>query len=140
MRSILVVCAALFSCGGPQAGLFAWPSDATVHVTVIRDDPHPVYRCDGEIQTRFATASFSCTAEGFDGWAVRGDAEQFLLADVMRLWIRAAGGAQTTGQPDIAIDLQPNGDRYSGWATVVLPDGTGGGHVGATAEAWLETP
>jgi len=46
----------------------------------------------------------------------------------------------TTGQPDIAIDLQPNGDRYSGWATVVLPDGTGVGHVGATAEAWLETP
>ena len=136
---IAVTCAALFSCGGPQASAPGWPSDASVHVTVTRDDVHPTYRCDGEIQTRFGTASFSCTAEGFDAWDVRGYAEQFMLSDVLRFWIHDAGAATSSPQPDIAVDLEPQGDRYSGWATIILPDGTFFGHPGATAEAWIET-
>ena len=40
-------------------------------------------------------------------------------------------------QPDITVDLQPDDDHYSGWATVVLPDGTGLGHFGASATAWV---
>jgi len=139
MRSMFVVvaCAALFSCGGPDSLRSMWPSDASVHVTVVRDDVHPTYRCDGQVQTRFGTAIFSCTAEGFEDWDVRGDAEQFMLPDVMRLWIHSADTALQP-QPDIAIDLEPQGDRYSGWATVVLPDGSFAGHPGASAEAWIE--
>ena len=137
---IAVTCAALFSCGGPQASAPGWPSDASVHVTVTRDDVHPTYRCDGEIQTRFGTASFSCTAEGFDAWDVRGSAEQFVLPEVARLWVHDASAASWTGQPEIAIDLEPNGVRYTGWATVVLPDGTAAGHPGASAEAWVQIP
>jgi hypothetical protein len=142
MRSIFVLLssAVLLSCGGPAGSSLAWPSDASVHVTVTRDDLHPTYRCDGEVQTRFATATFSCTAEGFDGWDVRGSAEQVVLSDVTRLWIHDADSTSMTGQPEIAIDLEPHGDRYLGWATVVLPDGTFAGHPGASAEAWIDSP
>jgi len=142
MRSMLIVvaCTALFSCGGPESKTSAWPSDASVRITVIRDDVHPTYRCDGQIQTHFATAIFSCTAEGFDSWDVRGYAEQFVLSDVVRFWIHDADTANATPQPDIAVDLEPQGDRYSGWATVILPDGTLFGHPGASAEAWVEAP
>jgi hypothetical protein len=141
MRSMLIVvtCAASFSCGGPESKSPNWPSDASIHVTVVRDDVHPTYRCDGQVQTHFATASFSCTAEGFDAWDVRGNAEQYVLSDVLRLWIHAADST-STAQPEIAIDLESQGDRYSGWATVIFPDGTLFGHPGATAEAWIETP
>jgi hypothetical protein len=135
-----MTCVALFSCGGPQAKPSGWPADASVHVTVIRDDVHPTYQCDGEVQTRFGTATFSCTAEGFDAWDVRGNAEQMVLEDVYRLWIHDADAPTWAAQPDIAVDLEPNGDRYSGWATVVLPDGTFAGHPGASAEAWVEVP
>jgi hypothetical protein len=142
MRSVLIVvtCAVLFSCGGPQSKSPSWPSNASIHVTVIRDDQHPTYRCDGQVQTYFTTASFSCTAEGFEAWDVRGYAEQFVLSDVLRFWIHDAGAAGIRAQPDIAVDLEPQGDRYSGWATVVLPDGTSSGHPGASAEAWIEKP
>ena len=102
MRSVLIVatCAALFSCGGPQSKSPSWPSNASVHVTVIRDDVHPTYRCEGQIQTYFTTASFSCTAEGFDAWDVRGYAEQFVLSDVLRFWIHDGGAAGTTALGD----------------------------------------
>jgi hypothetical protein len=139
MRSMLIVmsCAALISCGGSQSSAPTWPMDASVHVTVVRDDVHPTYRCDGEIQTRFATAIFSCTAEGFDAWDVRGTAEQYVLPDVVRLWIHAADAPNEAVQPEIAVDFETFGERYSGWATVVLPDGTFAGHPGASAEAWI---
>ncbi len=138
MRSVVVVigCAITCACGGPASGP-RWPTDGTVHVTVTRADPHPAYQCQGDVHTGLGTAGFSCTAEGFDAWDVRGSAEQFDLSDVLRLWIRSADGAHSTGQPDLAIDLQPDGDHYSGWATVMLPDGTGFAHVGASAAAWV---
>jgi hypothetical protein len=143
MRSMLVVVVfpVLLACGGSlQTTTSSWPVDGSVHVTVTRDDLHPTYRCEGQIQTRFGTAIFSCTAEGFDAWDVRGNAEQYMRPDVLRLWIHDADAAPGAGQPEIAIDLEPNAGRYSGWATVVLPDGTAMGHPGATAEAWVETP
>jgi hypothetical protein len=108
-----------------------------VHISVARPDSSPGYQCDGDVQTAAATATFSCSADGYASWTVAGAAEQFDLPDVVRLWIRDAGGAHAAGQPDIAIDLQPDGDHYSGWATVILPDGTGFGHVGASATAWV---
>jgi hypothetical protein len=142
MRSVLIAaaCAASFACGGSQDSSLNWASNAAIHVTVTRDDVHPTYRCDGEIQTRFATAVFSCTAEGFDPWDVRGSAEQMILSDVLRFWVHDADAPSMSGQPDIAIDLEPAGERLSGWATVVLPDGTYAGHPGASADAWVEIP
>jgi hypothetical protein len=103
-----------------------------------REDLHPNYRCAGDVQIRASTASFSCTAEALDPWDVRGAVEQTRTDDTLRFWIRDAGGAHADGQPDIAIDLQPDADHYSGWATIILPDGTSFGHVGATAEGWAD--
>jgi hypothetical protein len=142
MRSVfvLVTCAVLVGCGGPQSAWPTWPANGSIHVSVVRDDVHPTYQCEGEVQTRLATATFSCAGEGFDAWDVRGSAEQIVLPDVTRLWIHDADSANLTGQPEIAVDLEPHGTRYSGWATVILPDGTFAGHPGATAEAWVVTP
>src|SRR5947207_1272947 len=69
-------------------------------------------------------------------WNVDGSVEQFGSAILLQLWIRAAASRNAI-QPDIAIDLEPVGERLHGWATVVLPDGTGSGHPGGTADAWL---
>jgi hypothetical protein len=125
----------LLACGGP-AQTTGWPTDGLVHVELSRDDEHPNYRCVGDVEMLSSAASFACTAEGFDAWSVRGAVEQTQLPDTLRFWIRDAGGAHATGQPDIAIDLQPHSDHYLGWATIVLPDGTDFGHPDAVAEAW----
>jgi hypothetical protein len=132
---VAIACAVACACGGASAP--QWPADGTVRIALTRRDPAPGYQCQGTVQTRPGTASFSCTAEGFGRWGVTGSAERSELYDVLRLWIRAADGPHSTGQPDIAVDLQPDDDHYSGWATVILPDGTGFGHFGASATAWV---
>ncbi|MGZ6372086.1 MAG: hypothetical protein ACXWL8_01680 [Candidatus Limnocylindria bacterium] len=124
------------SCGGGELpGLVQLDPHARYAVQVVRNGISPAYRCDGTIETASSLADFACTAEQHDPWAVRGTVEHYELRDVVRLWIRDTGDPQKV-QPDIAIDLQPVGDRFTGWGTIVFRDGTGSGHSGATVDAW----
>jgi hypothetical protein len=124
------------ACGGSEKMEL---SDAsTMRIRVTRDGSHPNYLCEGTIKLGGGSSQFGCSAEGFADWTVSGTAEQFRLVDVLRFWVRASGTGRPVGQPEIAIDLEWIEGRYSGWATVILPDGTGFGHIGATAEGWLE--
>ena len=131
--SIFSVATAM-ACGGEERPRF--PDQATWHVRIARSDTHPTYACEGVVDTRAGEAHFLCVAERFGSWNVDGSVEQFRSAILLQLWIRAAASRNAI-QPDIAIDLEPVGERLHGWATVVLPDGTGSGHPGGTADAWL---
>lgn len=125
------------SCGGSDPGaLVHLEPGAMYRFQVVRDDIHPSYRCDGTVETASSLADFFCTAENHDPWVVRGVAEHYELRDVVRLWIHRSDVARQTAQPDIAVDMQPLGDRFSGWGTILFRDGTGSGHPGATVEAW----
>ena len=127
--------AAAIACGGESQELF--PDQANWHVKLARSDDHPNYGCEGTVDTAARLAQIACAAEKFGSWSVAGPVQQFRSSTQLRLWIHAAATA-SAAQPDIAIDLESVDDRILGWATVVLPDGTGSGHPGATAEAWLE--
>lgn len=127
---------AIVSCGGDDSALVHLDPHARYAVQVVREQTRPAYRCEGVLETGASMADFTCTAENLPPWVVRGPFEHFELRDVVRLWIRQAGPAQQTGQPDIAVDLEPLGERFSGWGTVLFRDGTGSGHPGATADAW----
>jgi hypothetical protein len=126
--------ATAMACGAEDRRGF--PDHATWHVKIARTDTHPNYSCEGTVDTAAGGAQFVCLAERFGPWTVNGSVQHFQSAVLLQLWIRATGSEQAI-QPDIAVDLEPGGDRLRGWATVVLPDGTGSGHPGATAEAWL---
>jgi hypothetical protein len=130
----IVSLATAMACGGDDRARF--PDGATWHVRIARSDAHPNYSCEGIVDTAARNAQFVCVAERFGSWSVNGPVEQFRSAVLLQLWIRTAGSKGAI-QPDIAVDLEPVGDRLRGWATIVLPDGTGNGHPGATAEAWL---
>jgi hypothetical protein len=131
--SILSLATAM-ACGGEDSARF--PDGATWHVRLARGDSHPNYSCEGIVDTAARIAEFVCVAERFGSWNVNGPVEQFRTELLLQLWIRTPGSKDAI-QPDIAIDLEPVGNRLRGWATIVLPDGTGNGHPGATAEAWL---
>ncbi len=129
----LALCmAAAIACGGQNE---RFPDDVVWNVTISRADQHPTYGCTGTVDTRADSAAFSCDAEQLSSWTVSGPVEQFRLADTLRLWIH--DGAIHGMQPAIAIDLEQYQDRLRGWATVVLPDGSGSGHFDAVAEASL---
>jgi hypothetical protein len=130
----IVSLATAMACGGEDRPRF--PDQAAWHVRIARSDTHPTYSCEGTVDTAAAEAQFLCVAERFGSWNINGSVEQFRSAVLLQLWIRGPGSMNAI-QPDIAVDLEPVGDRLRGWATVVLPDGTGSGHPGATAEAWL---
>jgi len=129
----LISAAAAAACAGTEP----FPDDVTWHVTVTRSDSHPTYACDGTVDTRLNAANFLCVAEQLGPWTVSGPVERSRVAATLRLWIRAAG-SESAIQPDIAVDLEAIADRLKGWGTVVLPDGTGAGHPGAVAEAWVQ--
>jgi hypothetical protein len=124
------------SCGGSDPGLVQLDRNALYAVQVVREDVRPAYRCEGTLDTGSSTADFACTVENLAPWVVRGPVEHYELRDVVRLWIRDAASGHQRVQPDIAIDMEPLGDRFSGWGTILFRDGTGSGHFGATADAW----
>ncbi|TMB43826.1 MAG: hypothetical protein E6J58_00685 [Deltaproteobacteria bacterium] len=130
----IVSLATAIACGGDDRPRF--PEQATWHVRLARSDSYPNYSCDGIVDTAARTGQFLCVAENLGAWSVNGSVEHFQSAVLLQLWIRKTG-SENAAQPDIAVDLEPVGDRLRGWATIVLPDGTGSGHPGATAEAWL---
>jgi len=123
------------ACGGTDR--MELSDDSTLRILVTRSGSHPNYSCEGTIVLRGGRSRFGCNAEGYADWAVNGTAEQFRLVDSVRFWVRDSGTAHA-GQPEIAIDLEYVEGRLFGWATVVLPDGTGFGHTGAEAEGWLQ--
>ena len=125
--------AAALACGAEDRRGF--PDGVVWNVRITRGDEHPNYVCEGTVDTAGGGAAFQCSAERLSDWSVSGSVEQFRVAQTLRLWVRETGSPRF--QPDIAIDLEQKGDRVLGWATVVLPDGTGSGHFGAVAEAWL---
>jgi len=134
--SSIVSLATAMACGGEDRSPFA--DQTSWHVKLARGDEHPTYSCEGTVDTVAGDARFDCVAERFGSWNVNGGPVQHTRSAVLlRLWIRTPGTKDAV-QPDIAIDLEPvvGGDRLRGWATVVLPDGSGNGHPGATAEAW----
>ena len=129
---------AAVACGGGNGGMVELTDDSTMRIRVTRSGSSPSYLCEGTIQMRNGLSQFACSAEGYADWKVSGIAEQFRFVDLVRFWVRATGTAQPGGQPELAIDLEWTQGRFFGWATVVLPDGSGFGHVGATAEGWVE--
>jgi hypothetical protein len=138
MKNVLAVAVvAVVGCGG-GGGMDDLTDDSTMRIRVTRDGTHPTYLCEGTIELRAGRSQFNCSAEGFNAWTVTGTAEQFRLVEAIRFWVRATGTPRSVGQPELAIDLEWTQGRFFGWATVVLPDGTGFGHIGATAEGWLE--
>ena len=127
-----------FACGGGNADKIELSDDSTMRIRVTRSGSHPNYLCEGTIVLGNGLSQFSCSAEGYADWTVSGTAEQFRLVDVIRFWVRATGTPRPIGQPELAIDLEWTQGRFFGWATVVLPDGSGSGHPGAIAEGWVE--
>jgi len=126
----------LLSCGtGSDNGLVQFDSNGTYAVTVTREGDHPVYRCQGTVQMQSRIADFACEAEGLAPWALHGPVEHFPLPDVVRLWIRRTDPPALSGQPDIALDLFPDEDKFTGWGTVILRGAGEAGHPGADAEA-----
>ena len=139
LRTILVVAEAMMlvphtGCGG--TAIQPPPRDATWRVSVVRIDVDPTYACEGTVDTRAASAKFRCSAEQLPDWNIDGPVQPFIVENTLRLWIRSAD-SMADAQPAIAVDLESAGDHLEGWGTVVVPDGTGLGHVGAIAEAWL---
>ena len=130
---------AALGCGGGNSEMGELPDDSTMRIRVTRSgSSHPNYLCEGTIKLGNGLSQFTCSAEGFGNWTVSGTAEQFRFVDLVRFWVRATATARPSGQPEIAIDLEWTHGRFFGWATVVLPDGSGFGHIGAVAEGWLE--
>jgi len=131
-KAWVALATAVVACGEAEKDPFA---QGVWNVKITRTHEHPNYACDGTVDMKGAGATFACSAESFPDWTVSGPLEQFRLPDTLRFYVRATGSRGV--QPDIAIDLEEYADHLLGWATVVLPDGTGAGHFGAVAEAWL---
>src|SRR6266853_4117895 len=113
----LLLCAA---CGGSTK----LPAAANYKVQVLRDpvdDSTAFYRCAGDINIDLNKADFICDAALFaHSWFIQGQVEFYGLENGrLRFWIYE--GAHI-GQPALAIDADPDGDHFTGWATLRFPN------------------